>query len=345
MSFFTPASKVIMRHSEKLKLCLVLFSGDLEDTLPARLEAADVIVHTNKYHYWQQLSSIMGKRCHFGLTADAKMAAVCDALIYYWPKNQKEAMFNLQNLLSILPIGTKIFIVGANRAGVRSSVSMIRDFGSLQKIDSASRCSLYYGLLEKRSHFSIRDWWGTYHIKDLTIATLPGVFGCDGLDAGSSLLLSSLKLDKEEKVLDIGCGSGVLSTVIARSFPKIQPTLTDVSAASLESSHATLSANNIRGEVIASDVYSNITGYFDIIVSNPPFHDGMQISLTVSEELIHGAPQHLKNNGKLCIVANAFLPYPRILNKVFGAYEVLAQTERFKVYLACLKRTAITFKN
>ncbi|WP_413181825.1 methyltransferase [Escherichia coli] len=46
--------------------------------------------------------------------------------------------------------------------------------------------------------------------------------------------------------------------------------------ASVEASRATLAANCVEGEVFASNVFSEVKGRFDMIISNPPFHDGMQ---------------------------------------------------------------------
>ena len=344
MSLFTPASEVILRHSEEFEPRRVLFAGDLQDTLPAQFEAAEVRVHTNQYHHWQQLSRTMGERCQFGLTADADLVADCDTLIYYWPKSKQEAQFQLQNLFSLMPVGTELFIVGENRAGVRSAEGIIETFGPLVKIDSARRCGLYHERLEKQCDFNLEDWWENYQTGSLTIATLPGVFSRDGLDIGSHLLLSSLEPHMKGKVLDVGCGAGVLSAAMAKMSPKVKLTLTDVSAAALESSRATLAANDIQGEVIASNVYSDVNGRFDMIISNPPFHDGMQTSLTAAETLIRGAAKQLQIGGELRIVANAFLPYPQLLDDVFGSHEVLAQTGRFKVYSARLGRAAIAKK-
>lgn len=168
--------------------------------------------------------------------------------------------------------------------------------------------------------------------------TLPGVFSRDGLDVGSSLLLSTLEKHMKGKVLDIGCGAGVMASVLSRLSPKVKLTLSDVNAAAVESSRATLAANGIEGEVIVSNVYSDITGRFDMIISNPPFHDGLQTSLTAAETLIRGALKHLPIGGSLRIVANAFLPYPDILDATFGSHEVLAQNGRFKVYQATVGR-------
>lgn len=117
-------------------------------------------------------------------------------------------------------------------------------------------------------------------------------------------------------------------------------TLCDVSAPAVEASRATLAANGIEGEVIASNVFSDITGRFDMIISNPPFHDGMETSLEAAQALIRGAVRHLNSGGELRIVANAFLAYPKVLDETFGFHEVIAQTGRFKVYRTVMTRQA-----
>lgn len=340
MSAFTPASEVILRHSDDFTASRVLFAGDLQDDLPARLATAASRVHTQQYHHWQTLSALMGDHAHFSLTADAAVVADSDTLIYFWPKNKPEAHFQLMNLLSLLPVGSDVFVVGENRSGVRSAEQMLADFCTLNKVDSARRCGLYHGTLEKQPVFDAEQAWQSYQNDDLTIKTLPGVFSRDGLDLGSKLLLSTLSPHSKGKVLDLGCGAGVLSVAFARHSPKIRLTLTDVSAAAIEASKATLAANGVEGYVFPSNVYSDVQGRFDMILSNPPFHDGLQTSLDATTKLIRAAATHLNIGGELRIVANAFLPYPSLLDEVFGHHEVLAQTGRFKVYRAVLTRSA-----
>ena len=52
------------------------------------------------------------------------------------------------NLLSLLPVGSDIFVVGENRSGVRSAEQMLAEYAPLNKVDSARRCGLYHGRLE-----------------------------------------------------------------------------------------------------------------------------------------------------------------------------------------------------
>lgn len=98
MSALTPASEVMLRHSDEFIERRVLFAGDLQDSLPAQFEAADVRVHTQQYHHWQLLNRTMGDNVQFGLTVDPAFVANCDTLVYYWPKSKQEAQFQLCNI-------------------------------------------------------------------------------------------------------------------------------------------------------------------------------------------------------------------------------------------------------
>ncbi|AEW44443.1 16S RNA m2G1207 methylase [Serratia symbiotica str. 'Cinara cedri'] len=340
----TTASEIILRNSDKFIKQRILFAGNLQDTLPTLFMTRDVRIHTQQYQQWQLLSKIMGDNVQFGLTIDAAFISECDTLIYYWPKNKQEARFQLYNILALLPIGTNIFLVGENRSGVRSAAQYLANYTTLTKIDSGRRCSLYHGSLNAQITFNLEDWWQSYTLENLKIKTLPGVFSRNRLDAGSALLLSTLSNTLQGKVLDIGCGAGVIAAVIAKQSPKVQLTLSDTSAAALVSSRATLATNKIKGTVIVSDGYSDITGYFDIIISNPPFHYGLTNNLSTAQSIIQGALKHLPINGCLRIVANSFLPYPDILDATFGSHKILAHNNYFKVYQAIVSVPARNFK-
>ena len=95
MSAFTPASEVLLRHSDDFEQSRILFAGDLQDDLPARLDTAASRAHTQQFHHWQVLSRQMGDNARFSLVATVDDVADCDTLIYYWPKNKPEAQFQL----------------------------------------------------------------------------------------------------------------------------------------------------------------------------------------------------------------------------------------------------------
>lgn len=334
MSALTPASEVILRHDDHFSERHLLLAGDIQDQLATELQAKSVRVHTNQYHHWQALSRTLGENAAFGLTVPADFVAQCDTLIYFWPKSKQDAQFQLEQLFSILPVGCDIFIVGENRSGVRSAEKIAAPYANMQKIDTARRCGLYHAELTTAAHFNQDEWWRNYSVANSKIWTLPGVFSQDDMDIGSRLLLETCQDRMKGSLLDIACGAGVIATVLGLRHPDLKLTLSDVSAPALAASEKTLAENGLKGQIIASDVYSEIKGYFDWIITNPPFHDGLNTHYDTTVNLISQAKKHLNRGGKLRLVANAFLPYPAMLDAAFGQHEVLAQTGKFKVYQA-----------
>ena len=320
-------SEVLERHLGLFQNKTVLLFGDVRDHFADRLKssAKDVAVFSSYFDYARQHSHVeFGLECHLQ----------ADLAVFYWTKNKQECQFQLQQWLSQVPVGKHMLIIGENRAGVRSVEKILAPFGDIHKIDSARRCGLYQFELKTQPSFDSQTFWKSYQLDDLKIFALPAVFSSAELDNGSRLLLSTFdKADRlKGKVLDIGCGAGVIGAVLKQQFPKIKLTMSDIHAMAVESSRRTLAENQLDGEVVVSDVFSHINDRFDLIVSNPPFHDGIDTAYRAVQDLIAQAKSHLTKGGELRIVANAFLPYPDLLDQAFGRHQLLAKSTKFKVY-------------
>ena len=321
-------SQVLERHLSFFDGKSVLFAGGISDNFPQTLasKCPSIQIWSCYFDYARTQSPV---------NFSVEFQGEADLIVYYWTKNKQEVNFQLLQLLAQAPIGQEILIIGENRCGVRSVEKTLEHYGEIAKIDSARRCGLYHFSLQNKPYFELKNFWKTYQhptLKDLTIYSLPGVFSAAELDMGTELLLSTIDNKIKGKVLDLGCGAGVIGSMIKKRSPNAQITMTDIHAMALESARKTLSENQLQGEVYASDVFSDIEGKFDLIISNPPFHDGIDTAYRAVTELITQAKWHLNQAGELRIVANAFLPYPELLRQHFGDYEVVAQTGKFKVY-------------
>jgi len=262
------------------------------------------------------------------------MIKKCDTIIYYWPKNKSEAKFQMMNLISCLSINTEIFIVGNNSSGVRSASLIFKNWIQLNKIDSAKHSILISGLLKKKGTFILENFFQEHMWKKLIIKSLPGVFGYKKIDAGSKLLASTFSKYITGKVLDIGSGTGFLSVSLLYCSPNSIITLVDNNIAALKCSQSTLDINNFQGKVVCSDLYSQISQKFDLIISNPPFHYDLKINFNIIEKIISNSRKYLTQNGELRFVVNNFLNFDFLLSKNFKKYYILKKNSKYKVYQA-----------
>ncbi|OLQ87060.1 16S rRNA methyltransferase [Vibrio panuliri] len=338
MSAYTAPSQIAERQLAYFEGKHVLVAGEAEDLFPVELSkhCESVTVFTTNYGYHRQLQSYNGISSCFG--AEFSQETNADMVLLYWPKAKAEAEYLLAMLMAKLGQGTEIVVVGENRSGVKSIEKMFKPYGLIKKFDSARRCSFYWGQCHQEvKPFSLQDWFKTYQVNyqehTLTIKSLPGVFSHGEFDIGSKLLLDTLP-QLNNKVLDFGCGAGVIGSVMATLNPAIELEMCDISALAIESSKATLAANNLQGKVFASDVYSACSNDYQFIISNPPFHSGLDTSYSATETLLRDAPKQLTPNGELLIVANSFLQYPPIIEQAFGKCDTLNKTNKFAIYYA-----------
>ncbi|MCW8330125.1 16S rRNA (guanine(1207)-N(2))-methyltransferase RsmC [Photobacterium sp. SDRW27] len=335
---YTAASQVVARQLEFFENRKVLVVGELSDSYPLELTkvAKSVAVFTTNYGYHRSMSRHSKIQSYFG--AELNDDADIDMILLYWPKAKAEAEYLLAMLLAKFGPQTEVCIVGENRSGVRSAEKLFKSYGPLTKYDSARRCSFYWGRCDNATPaFNISSWFRSYPIKvagtELTIRSLPGVFSHGEFDKGSELLLDTLP-SLHGKVLDFGCGAGVIGAVMKTNNPSIELELCDISALAIESARETFKANNLQARFTATDVYAALEGPYDYLISNPPFHAGLKTFYAATEDFIAQAPQYLKPNGQLIIVANSFLRYPPLIEASLGSCEVSASTNKFNIYAA-----------
>lgn len=170
---------------------------------------------------------------------------------------------------------------------------------------------------------------------DFPIWSKPGLFGWNKIDQGSEFLINEIRdlLDASPRrfanCLDLGCGYGYL-TIAARDLPIDRFTLTDNNAAALQAAR-----NNVRtvadARVIASDAGLQLADKFDLILCNPPFHQGFSIDGDLTEKFLRSAAQHLEESGAAYFVVNQFIGLEKKARGIFNSIKLIAQNKSFKV--------------
>lgn len=118
----------------------------------------------------------------------------------------------------------------------------------------------------------------------------------------------SMNMGDDLKVLDMGCGSGVLGLTLAAERPSWQVTLADVSEDALalaKENAAALEIGNAR--LLRSDLFSVIEGEFDGIVANLPYVPESERA-SLSREVMHDPALALFGGADGLDVIRRFIP-------------------------------------
>lgn len=161
-----------------------------------------------------------------------------------------------------------------------------------------------------------------------------GVFSKKKVDNGTRVLVENCIVKNSWKVLDLGCGYGVIGVVIGKMFPKTIILMVDVNKRALKLAKMNIELHNIENaEVKYSNLYSTVKGKFNTIIVNPPITAGRKLCFRIIEE----AKEHLEKNGLLQLIAR-HRKGGKILGEkmleVFGNMEEKAKSGGYRLYIS-----------
>lgn len=154
-------------------------------------------------------------------------------------------------------------------------------------------------------------------------------FAAGRVDPGTHLLAEHLDSVADADVyLDLGCGSGVLATLLARAHPDAAVHAVDASRAAVLSTGLTASGTGVQTHW-ASGLAAFGQASLDVIVCNPPFHRGPAKDSSPTLALFADAARTLIEGGEFWCVFNSHLPWRSRLSEIIGSTELIAQNRHY----------------
>ena len=179
---------------------------------------------------------------------------------------------------------------------------------------------------------------------ELTFETRKTSFSPLGIDKGTLAMLSvanlAENLTSEDKLLDLGCGYGVVGIYTAKLVGEQNIVMSDNSKSCVELSKRNAELNGVDSvKVILSDGFSNITDTdFLFILSNPPYH----ADFSVPKHFIEKGFNRLKVGGKMYMVTKRKEWYKNKLTAIFGGVKVYEVDE---YYVFCAEKRTAQYAN
>jgi 23S rRNA (guanine1835-N2)-methyltransferase len=139
-------------------------------------------------------------------------------------------------------------------------------------------------------------------------------------------------------VADLGCGNGVLGLALAKRNPSTHISFFDESYMAIETAKRNWVSNGLsldRADFKVSDCLSMYdSDPFDLIVCNPPFHEGRSIAHHVAWRMFSQSKLHLSQEGRFMVVGNRHLDHHLRLARLFGHCHVTGTDGKFVVLTA-----------
>ena len=157
--------------------------------------------------------------------------------------------------------------------------------------------------------------------RHVSLETGNGLFSPRHIDRGTLQMLNHARIEPGMRILDLGCGCGIVGVVAAKIAGEENVFMSDTDPLAVETAKRNAARNGVGGvRVMLSNGFADIdeTG-FDLILSNPPY----QSDFSVAKGFIEKGFNRLKIGGRLVMVTKRREWYKNKLIRVFGGVQIV----------------------
>jgi len=264
-----------------------------------------------------------------------------DLVILKVPRTLGFMQYQLSELSEVLNLGTPVIAAGKTKDIHNSTIKAFEQYIGETKTSLAVKKSRLI-ISHAQGGYKAADFPVNWPLEgtDFTISNHANVFSRDSLDIGARFFFNYLpQTTKTKKIIDLGCGNGVVGLMALSRCPNAEITFIDESYMAVESARLNVEYNmEDKFEQCAFIENDCLTGFeresVDIVLCNPPFHQAQAVTDHIAWQMFKQAKDTLKNGGELRIIGNRHLDYHDKLKRMFGNCQLLGSNKKFVVLSA-----------
>lgn len=303
---------------------------------------------------WMHNQDTLQTQCYFAGDASAFLAfnvptsadipegEKFNTLIIRSTQNKLEMRGLLAQATFLADTKATIIVAQSNDQGAKTLEKDIKTAFKDVDIMIKNKCRGFQINLSGGSDYKLLKEWldnaKLHFCEDNGFWTQAGLFGWNKIDQGSKLLTNTIaerEIEISGDIADFGCGYGYLSKTLSLnpSFKPTSLTLSDHDIRALNAAKINLEDIDTEQEFLWRDLSAPtmLNKKLDVVMMNPPFHEGRQGTPDLGLQFIENAYKNLKKGGVLYMVANKHLPYETHLKASFKVIECLIEKDGFKV--------------
>lgn len=271
-----------------------------------------------------------------------KPDSACQAVLWRVPRSMDLLRWQAHILQRTLRPGTQIWAAGMDKHLPDRTIDVLRLLGTVNLMPGRKKAHAFAIFTEAGPEIALPPVHG-FSLPEfgLDIEPSANVFGSGRMDAGSRLLAERLDhLPDAYRIADLGAGTGVLGLVAQRLQPQATVHFFDESYQAIAATEANYRKNigdpaDTGAEFFASDRMTvEPTELYDVVLCNPPFHQGHVVGDGVAWQMFANARESLRIGGQLWIVGNRHLEYHTKLARLFSSVRQLADHPKYVVLAA-----------
>jgi len=265
-----------------------------------------------------------------------------DLVLIKVPKTLALLEDQLHRIRPLLHADTRIIGAGMVKAIHSSTLKLFEEIiGPTHTSLARKKARLIFSQLDKGLTPGDNPYPTSYTLEgtDYRIINHANVFSRESLDIGCRFLLQHLpKGTSAQRIIDLGCGNGVLGLMAAAHNPDAELLFLDESYMAIASARANFHAafgTSRTAEFKVTDCLSGVDkNSADLILNNPPFHQQHAVGDSIAWQMFKESHKVLKTGGELWVVANRHLGYHIKLKKLFGNCDTIAGNKKFVILRA-----------